>query len=165
MNRVILGGFDGKNNPARIITEKADVPCRKVILPNDREQSVKALFDEIDRAETSVVVLLGQKPCIKDKISVEPKAKRGCETLRTAMDVTVSTELIRENGYAAYISRGCGTSYCNDIYFECLKRGICCIFLHVPTLNNISDLGAVTKAVEGFVNGIAGIPCMLGGNI
>ncbi len=161
MNRVILAGFDGKNNPARMITEKANVPCRKVILPNDREQSVKVLFDEIERADTSVVVMLGQKPCIKDKISVEPKAKRGCETLCTLMDVTVSAQLIKENGYSAYISKGCGTSYCSHIYFECLKRGVCCIFLHVPTLNNISDLGTITRAIEGYINGIAGVPCKL----
>mgnify|MGYP006336577785 CR=1 FL=1 len=70
MNRVILAGFDGKSNPAKLITNAADVPCRKLILPNDTEQSVKVLFDEIDRTETSVVVMLGQKPCIKDKISV-----------------------------------------------------------------------------------------------
>ncbi len=161
MNRVILAGFDGANNSARLITEAANVPSRKIILPNDRRQSVKTLFAEIDRAETSVVVILGQKPCIKDKIAVEPSASCGCETLRTAMDVTVSAELIEANGYAAYISKGCGTSYCNHIYFECLKRGICCIFLHVPTLDNISDLGAITKAVEGYVNGIAGVPCAL----
>lgn len=165
MNRVILAGFDGKSNPARMITEKADVPCRKVILPNDREQSVKVLFEEIDRFDTSVVVLLGQKPCIKNKIYVEPTAKCGAEALHTAMDVTVSVELIKDSGYDARISaKGCGTSYCNHIYYECLKRGVCCIFLHVPTMNNISDLGAITKAVEGYINGIAGIPCMLGGN-
>ena len=161
MNRVILAGFDGKNNPARMITENANVPCRKVMLPNDRAQSVNALFSEIDSADTSVVVILGQKPCIRNKIAVEPSASCGCETLRTPMDVTVSAELIRENGYAAYISKGCGNSYCNHIYFECLKRGVCCIFLHVPTLNNISDIKALTRAIEGYVNGIAGIPCAL----
>lgn len=162
MNRVILAGFDGKNNPARMITERAKVPCRKVILPNDRDQSVRVLFDEIDRAETSVVIMLGQKPCIKNKIYVEPTAKRGCEVLITAMDVTVSTELIKASGYNAHIStKGCGTSYCNHIYYECLKRGVCCIFLHVPTLNNISDLRAITRAIEGYINGIAGIPCAL----
>lgn len=161
MNRVILAGFDGKNNPAKLITNAADVPCRKLILQNDTEQSVKVLFDEIDRTETSVVVMLGQKPCIKDKISVEPEARRGRETLRTPMDVTASAQLIRENGYAAYISRGCGSSCCNNIYFECLERGICCIFLHVPTADNISDIKALTKAIEGYINGIAGIPCAL----
>ncbi len=164
MNRVILMGFDGKNNPARIVTEKADVPCRKVIVPNDREQSVKALFDEIDRFDTSVVIMLGQKPCIKDKISVEPTAKCGDRALHTAMDVTVSAGLLRENGYKAYISKGCGNSYCNHIYRKCLERGVCCIFLHIPTLDNISDIDALTKAIEGYINGIAGIPCMLGGN-
>ncbi|MBQ4165247.1 MAG: hypothetical protein IJD85_02890 [Oscillospiraceae bacterium] len=162
MNRVILAGFDGENNPARIVTERAECGCRKVILPNDKERSVKALFVEIDRAETSVVIMLGQKPRIRNKISVEPTARCGCETLHTPMDVTTSAELIKQSGYGAYISScGCGTSYCNHIYFECLKRGVCCIFLHVPTMNNISDINKLITAVEGYIGGIAGIPCML----
>ncbi len=161
MNRIILAGFDGKDSPARIITQSADVSCRRIILPNDMEKSVKLLFDEIQRAETSAVILLGQKPCITDKIAVEPVARRGGEALHTRMDVTVCAELIRENGFGAYISRGCGTSYCNHIYFECLSRGVCCVFLHVPVLQNITDIGAAAQAVSGLVNGIAGVPCML----
>lgn len=161
MNRIILAGFDGKDSPARIITQSADVSCRRIILPNDREKSVKLLFDEIQRAETSAVILLGQKPCVTDKIAVEPVARRGGEALRTRMDVTVCAELIRENGFDAYISRGCGTSYCNHIYFECLSNGVCCVFLHVPMLQNITDIGAAAQAVSGLVNGIAGVPCML----
>lgn len=161
MNRVILAGFDGKNNPARVVTESVECGCRKVLLPNDRELSVKALFDEVDRAETSVVVLLGQKPCIRDRIAVELCAKRVGEALHTPMDVTVSVELLKQNGYSAYISRGCGNSYCNHIYFECLNRGICCIFLHIPTMGNISDIAGLTAAVEGYISGIAGIPCAL----
>lgn len=161
MNRIILAGFDGKDNPARIITQSAEVSCRRIIIPNDRENSAKLLLDEIQRAETSAVILLGQKPCIADKIAVEPVARRGAETLHTRMDVTVCAEILKANGFEAYISRGCGTSLCNHIYFECLSRGICCVFLHVPTLNNITDISAAARAVSGLVNNIAGVPCML----
>lgn len=162
MNRIILAGFDGKDNPARIIiTQSAEVSCRRIILPNDRESSAKLLFDEIQRAETSAVILLGQKPCIADKIAVEPAARRGGETLHTRMDVTVCTEILKANGFDAYISRGCGTSLCNYIYFECLSRGVCCVFLHLPMLNNITNIGAAAWAVSALVNGIAGVPCML----
>ncbi|MBE6900941.1 MAG: hypothetical protein E7478_00545 [Ruminococcaceae bacterium] len=161
MNRVLLAGFDGKNNSARVITERISSDCRKLILPNDRSKSSELLMNEINSAETGVVILLGQKPCIKDKIAVEPTAALCGETLHTTLDVTVTAQLIRQSGYAAYISRGCGTSYCNHIYFQCLKSGVNCIFLHVPTMDNISDIKALTKAIEGFVNGIAGVPAML----
>lgn len=161
MNRVILAGFDGKCNPARIITERVSCGCRKLILPNDKVKSAELLLNEINSAETGVVILLGQKPCIRDKIAVEPTAALCGETLHTSLDVTVTAELIKQSGYAAYISRGCGTSYCNHIYFQCLKSGVNCIFLHVPTMDNISDIKAITKAIECFVNGIAGVPAML----
>lgn len=161
MNRVLLAGFDGKNNSARVITERVSCDCRRLILPNDRSKSSELLMNEINSAETGVVILLGQKPCIKDKIAVEPTAALCGETLHTTLDVTVTAELIKQSGYAAYISRGCGTSYCNHIYFQCLKSGVNCIFLHVPTMDNISDIKALTKAIEGFVNGIAGVPAML----
>lgn len=161
MNRLILAGFDGKNNPARIITERVSCGCRKLILPNDKTKAEELLMNEIKSAETGVVILLGQKPCIKNKIAVEPTAALRGETLRTNLDVTVTAELIKQSGYAAYISRGCGTSYCNHIYFQCLKSGVNCIFLHVPTMDNISDIKALTKAIEGIVNGIAGVPAML----
>lgn len=161
MNRVIVAGFDGKNNPARIVTERISCGCRRVILPNDREKSVELLLKEIDRQQTSVVILIGQKPCIRNKIAVEPSATLCGETLRTTLDVTVSAQLIRDSGYAAYISRGCGTSYCNHIYHHALKSGVNCIFLHVPTMDNISDINALVAAAEGYVNGIAGVPSML----
>ena len=161
MNRVILAGFDGKCNPARIITERVDCGCRKLILPNDKDKSTELLLSEIDRAETGVVILLGQKPCICNKIAVEPTATLYGETLHTSLDVTVSAELIQQSSYPAYISRGCGTSCCNHIYFQCLKSGVNCIFLHVPMLKNISDIDAITKAIEGYIKGIAGVPAML----
>ena len=161
MNRIILTGFEGKNNPSQTIVEKISLPCRKLILPNDCDSATKLLQDEIDRAETGVVIMLGQKPCIKDKIAVEPCACLNGETLRTALDVTVSAELIRKRGYSAYISRGCGNSYCNHVYYHCLKSSVNCIFLHIPTAYNISDPAALTAAVEGYINGIAGVPAAL----
>ncbi len=161
MNRIILAGFDGKDNPAKLITELADIPCRKLLLPNDKQHSVELLMSEIHREETGCVVFLGQKPVIKNKISVERCAKKNGKKLYTPLDVTVSAQLIRDNGYAAYISENCGNSCCNHIYGICLENGINCIFLHVPYLKNINDINDIRKAVEGFLNGLAGIPCAL----
>lgn len=161
MNRIILAGFDGEDNTAKLMTERTDAPCRKLVLPNDKELSVDVLMAEIHRQETGCVVLLGQKPRIKNKIAIERCAVINGVKLCTPLDVTVSTQLIRNSGYAAYISENCGTSYCNHIYGACLENGINCIFLHVPYMKNTDSLGDICRAVGDFVNGVAGIPCAL----
>ncbi len=161
MKNVILAGFDGENNSARLIVERADVTCTKLILPNDKPKSVSLLLSEIERVSAVCVVMLGQKPLITDKIAVEPSAKGKKGVLHTVMDCTASVKLIEKNGYSAYISRGCGNSYCNHIYYECLKSAVNCIFLHVPSLSNISDMSAIIQAVEGYIEGLDGIPALL----
>lgn len=161
MENIILAGFDGKNNPARIITEKVGRPVSKIILPNDTEKSAELLLRKIEEKNAVCVVILGQKPNITDKIAVEPFAKKDGEKLGTRMCCRSSVNLIKSLGYNAYISKGCGNSYCNSIYYECLEKGVNCIFLHVPTLDNISDIGAITEAVGGYIDGLAGIPALL----
>ena len=161
MRELILAGFDGNNNPARTVTEKVNCDCRKIILPNNREEAASMLLSEISRESTACVVMLGQKPCIRDKAAVEPCASLCGETLRTNMDVTVIRDMIRDSGYNAYISRGCGNSYCNHVYFECLKSGVNCVFLHVPCADNISDMSALIRAIEELLNNIAAVPAAL----
>lgn len=161
MENIILAGFDGKNNPAHIITEKVKSPVSKVILPNDNEKSVEVLLRKVEEKNAVCVVILGQKPNITDKIAVEPSAQKNGRKLYTRMCCRTSVNLIKSLGYSAYISKGCGNSYCNNIYYESLEKGVNCIFLHVPELDNITDINAVTKAVEGYIDGLAGIPALL----
>lgn len=161
MERVILTGFDGTDNSARKAVEKVKLSCHKLILPNDKRKSVEILLNEIKKTSAVCVVMLGQKPCIIDKIAVEPMARGEKGVLRTALDVTASTELIKSLGYDTYISKGCGTSYCNHIYYNCLLSGVNCIFLHIPTLSNISDMSALITAIEGYIKGLSGIPAVL----
>ncbi|MBQ7834492.1 MAG: hypothetical protein IJ385_01800 [Ruminiclostridium sp.] len=161
MNRVLLAGFEGEKNPAKIITEQVKLPCRKVILPNDREKSAEVLRLSLSDKSVTCVVMLGQKPVIRNKIAVEPSAARNGHRLHTAMDCTVAKELLKAGGYNAYISKGAGNSYCNHIYYECLEMGVNCVFLHVPALDNISDTDKIIRAVEHFLSGIAGVPCAM----
>ncbi len=161
MKNVILTGFNGKNNSARIITEKVNSDCTKLILPNHKEKSAELLLKAIRETDAVCVVMLGQKPRIKAKIAVEPTAERYGKTLHTPLDCTVTAEILKENGYDAYISGGCGNSYCNHIYYECLSEGVNAVFLHVPVIDNIPDINAVIKAVEGYINGLDRVPCTL----
>ncbi|MBQ8903217.1 MAG: hypothetical protein IJY73_02820 [Oscillospiraceae bacterium] len=161
MKNIILAGFDGRDNPARTVTEKAELDCTKLILPNDKEKSAELLLETIHRVNAVCVIILGQKPCIKDKIAVEPTSEGCGNTLHTSLDVTVTAEKLKANGYNAYISKGCGNSYCNHIYYECLQSGTNCIFLHIPQMKNISDINTLTKAVEGYIRELGSVPSML----
>lgn len=163
MKEVILAGFDGKNNPARMIVEKADVKCRRLILPNDREKAAQLLREETEKDFTVCIVILGQRPRICDKIAIEATAKRGCDIRRTGMDVSTIRQFLKETGYEAYLSKGCGSagSYCNHTYYEALGMRVNSVFLHVPNMDNISDLGEITKAVSHLVNNLAAVPALL----
>lgn len=150
MNRVLFAGFDGADNPARKLAETVNAP-RRVILPNDKEASAELLKAEMAVFRPDIVIMTGQKPAIRDKVSVELCAKASGETLTTALDCTAVRDFILSRGYACYISRNCGTSYCNHIYAECLKvfpRGL---FIHIPFKKNITDLAKLKSAFNGLI--------------
>lgn len=161
MDRILLTCFEGKDNSSELIVKNAAVDCRKLILPNDKEKSAELLRKTLKDKSIVCVVMLGQKGGICDKIAVEPAAKRGNSMLHTPMDVTVCRDVLKNNGYNAYISKGCGNSYCNHIYYECLETGVNCIFLHVPPVKGISDTKKIVNATEAFLKEISGIPAIL----
>ncbi len=161
MRELILAAFDGEHSSSRIVLEQAEVSCRKLLLPNDGERTVELLYDAIRSEPTFCVILLGQRSSIQDKISVEPSARLNGEALRTPMDVGTVRSLIRSAGYAAYISRGCGTSRSNGVYYRLLGMGLNAVLLHLPAEKNISDIPALVKAVENVAVNVPGIPTLL----
>ena len=162
MSQFIVAAFEGAENISRIVLECLDTYSnRKVLLPNDKQRSVEVLTSAIKEHDPACVILLGQKPVIRGKIAVEKSAKLCGELRHTNMDVTTLTELIRSTGYGAYISEGCGTSYCNNIYHHALGMGVNTVFLHVPCKRNVGDINALVKAVQTVTDGLAGVPAML----
>lgn len=152
MKKILFAGFDGIDNPARELVCSVSSPCCRVILPNDKMASVELLKGEIARFEPDIVLMTGQKPAIKDKVSVELFAKSSEETLMTAIDCEAVRDFILSCGYACYISKNCGTSYCNHIYAECLKvfpRGL---FLHIPFKKSITDFAKLTCVFDKLVS-------------
>lgn len=150
MKSVVFAGFDGEDNPARFLVESVSVPCRKVIMPNDNALSAALMRKEV-ALEPTAVIMTGQKPSIRSKIAVERFAKAGSEILTTSFDCGDVVRFFRENGYDAYLSSGAGNSYCNAVYAEVLKiypRGL---FLHIPTMENISDFEELIKAFNKFL--------------
>lgn len=152
MNKILFAGFDGIDNPARELIGTISAPCRLIILPNDKTASAELLKAETARFQPDIVLMTGQKPVIKDKVSVELCTKSSGETLTTALDCAAVRDFILSRGYACYISKNCGTSYCNHIYAECLKvfpRGL---FIHIPFKKNITDFAKLKSVFEQLVN-------------
>lgn len=151
MNEVVFAGFDGYDNPARQLVMSVSAPCRKLILPNDNERSAALVCAEIAR-KPFAVIMTGQKPAIRSKIAVERFAKTGSgKRLETAFDCGKIVRYFYGNGYGAYISSGAGNSYCNAVYNEVLRvfpRGL---FLHIPTLDNISDFKELVRVFDKFI--------------
>lgn len=150
MGELVFAGFDGEDNPARLLVERVSAPCRRVIMPNDYALSAELMRGEVSR-KPSAVIMTGQKPSIRSKIAVEQFARSGADVLKTRFDCKEVVRFFRENGYDAYISSGAGNSYCNAVYAQVLKiypRGL---FLHIPTLENISDLGELVRAFDYFI--------------
>lgn len=155
MNGIIFAGFDGSDNPARLLVERVCAPCRKIVLPNDRERSAALMRDELAR-KPSAVIMTGQKPSIRNKTAVERFAKtRSGERLETAFDCGAVARFFRENGYYAYLSSGAGTSYCNAVYAEVLKAFPRGLFLHIPTMENISDFDGLTNVFNKLLGGFS----------
>ena len=77
MKNIILAGFDGKNNPARTVTEKAELPCTKLILPNDKVRDSELLIEMLSETHFDYVLSFGQRPNIKDKVHIETNARDG----------------------------------------------------------------------------------------
>ncbi len=161
MRELILAAFDGDNNPSRLLLERVQVNCRRLLLPNDREKSVEVLNQAVASEPAFCIIMLGQRQRICDKIAVEPSAAMGGEERRTSMDVSTVRRLIKETGYNAYISRGCGNSCCNYAYYHALGMGVNAVFLHIPCSGNISDMDRLAAAVENVVNNVASVPALL----
>lgn len=98
--------------------------------------------------------MTGQKPAIKDKVSVELCAKSSGETLTTALDCETVRDFILSRGYACYISKNCGTSYCNHIYAECLRAFPRGLFIHIPFKKNITDFAKLKNVLEQLVTAL-----------
>lgn len=148
---VVFAGFDGDDNPARMLVERVSASCRKVILPNDNRGAAVLMHAELARAP-SAVIMTGQRSAIRSKIAVERFARNGSHVLETNFNCRGIVRFFRDNGYDAYLSSGAGNSYCNAVYAEVLKTFPRGLFLHIPTLENISVFGELVGAFDKFLS-------------
>ncbi len=158
---ILLTAFAGNENTSTMVLQAIRQECHKLLLPDCHAEAEEMLKQTIRTVQPVCVIMLGQKPVIRDKIAVEPSAVMNEIKLHTSMDCTAVRNLITDAGYCAYLSKGCGNSICNHAYFVCLQEKVNGIFLHIPTKENLTRPEALVSALEALIDGLGGIPCML----
>lgn len=139
---ILLTGFS--NTSSELLIHQAG-DYKTIILPNDKVRDSEIVIGAISDAEFDYVFCFGQKPVLKDKVTIEVTAKEGDLWIDTSFPYRELKELFEENGVRVNISHNAGTSFCNKLYYNCMKyvvqRGMRTkiIFVHIPVYQNIID--------------------------
>ncbi len=118
---------------------------KTVILPNDKEKDSEVVNNILSDGKYQYVICLGQKPIMKDKVAIETTAKCGDISIYTSFPYIELKSILEESGIEVKISHNAGTSYCNCLYYNCMRYleqkeiNTKVIFLHIPMLKNITD--------------------------
>ncbi len=149
---ILIAGFEGKNNSSKLALDKLKFLIKNkqkvfnfnyqeidlLYLKNDKTKSSEQIVDMLNSTHYEKIILLGQKPKIKNKISIELQAKLNEKTLTTNFNLDELTAFLNKNKISYYFSKNCGTSYCNYIYFFTLdyllknKISTPAVFIHLP---------------------------------
>lgn len=141
---VLLTAFQGTASE-KIIGRFGD-EYYKLILVNDKNNSVNQLISAIDVYRPDYIISFGQKPVIKDKIYIEFRGREKDTICETDFDVERLQYTFENVGFSVRTSYNAGTSYCNHIYvngLKCLREKEYegkMVFIHVPFEKNISSL-------------------------
>lgn len=149
---VLLTGFEGSNNSSKILLDHFPNEIDKLYLKNNKTESVKQLLKGLQRCDT--ILAFGQKPLLKNKISVEKQAALKGDIIVSHFDF----ESIRNffaGKYPLRFSMNAGTSYCNHLYYYGLKAlggsEKKMVFIHIPMLKNIDNMDFLVDTLRSYI--------------
>lgn len=141
--KVLYTAFNGKTNSSKILLDYID-SNDKLYLRNSFDNSVKDFINKIKNNDYDLVISFGQAPIEKDMIKIEIKANME-DFYETNYDYSKLHNNI-ENKYNVVLSNDAGNYLCNNLYYYGLKYiyennlKTKMIFIHIPKINNISDI-------------------------
>ena len=121
----------------------------KLYLKNIFTTSVKQLQKEIKDNQYDLIISFGQAPLEEDTIKIETIGRNIVE-YKTKYDF-ISLKNKFDNNFKTIISNDAGNYLCNNIYFYGLKYiednklKANMIFIHIPKINNISNIDNLSK--------------------
>lgn len=156
--KILIAGFEGNDNSAKILLDKIKEKCDKDVLylKNDFEVSRKQIEDEMIH-NYDYILIFGEKPNTKD-IFLETNANIDETNLETNYYYGVLKENLERNNYKVIVSSDAGKYLCNNIFFRALdfkqknniksKVG----FVHIPTIGNVEDIDKLSKTIIDYIN-------------
>ena len=155
--RVILAGFEGEDNSSKRLLDCVNAGDQKIYLKNDKMICVKQIIDVLEPGDR--ILAFGQKPGLKNAISVELQARAGEDILTTRFPVA-QIERLCAGTCRVKLSEHAGTSYCNHLYYHVMREikerqiDVEIVFLHIPMLKNIGEFGRLAETVNGLTKGL-----------
>lgn len=155
---VLLCGFNGKINSSKIVVDNVKIDS-KIYLKNSFITSVNQLKKELTKNIYDYIILLGQKPDVKE-IYIEIVGKYRTDLILTQYNYEKIANYFRELNYAIVISSDAGNYLCNNIYYNCLKLirennlYAKAIFLHIPALKIIKDIKKFSDDLSKYIEKI-----------
>ncbi len=142
--KVLFTAFNGKNNSSKLLLDKISSD-NKLYLRNSFSTSVNQLKKELNSKNYDLIISFGQAPLDKDTIKIETIGQDKIK-YKTKYDFTSLEETFCINNYKTIISNNAGAYLCNNIYFNGLKYiddnklNTNMIFIHIPAIDNISNI-------------------------
>ena len=149
--KILYTAFNGKNNSSKLLLDRIS-NNEKLYLKNSFNSSVKDLINEIKNNDYDLIIAIGQAPIDKDTIKIETKANLE-DYYETNYDYHKLEEDIKKY-YKVIISNDAGNYLCNNLYYYGLKYiyenklKTKMIFIHIPKINNISDINLLANIIK-----------------
>lgn len=140
--RILLTGFYHTSAEELILSAYG---CDTLLLPSDKKKDGRLLVTQLVNKQYDLVICVGQRPNIKNKVHIETSARENGIVIRTTFDCEKLADLFKEHGLHAKISHNAGTSYCNALYWNGLQfiaenhLDTRIVFVHIPFYKNLCD--------------------------
>lgn len=153
IDNILLTAFLGTSSEVllRQVTE-----YEILLLPNDKIRDSEILLEIITKGQFDYAFCFGQKPIIKDKVSIECTGKDGIGCIETSFDCNELKNAFELNDIEVKVSSNAGTSFCNQLYVNSLRyvskydMKTKIVFIHIPFLKNISDTSFFRKIIDSI---------------
>ena len=154
MNTLFVA-FKGINNSSRLVLSKLNVE-NKLFLQNDKTILCRQISNALSKNTYDRIIMLGQRPLLKNKVSLELKAYKEKQEIETNYDLTNLYDRLKNFDIMFKISTNPGTSFCNCAYFHALsliqnmKIHTETIFIHIPYVNNFENIESFITCLENL---------------
>ena len=129
-----------------------------LLLPSDKLLDSAKIIRAMSEKHYRLVICFGQKPNLKNKLSIETTARDAADVVQTTMDCRQLASIFCANGVPACLSHNAGTSFCNAVYLNGLRHiaaqdmNTQLVFVHIPFEKNIREPSVFYRRIRDVID-------------